>query len=160
MPEKFDPNKTTISKITGTRTFKWTAILGGIGAVGGALVAVNAFTGLDLRPAWGFEVADLQKQQIRIEGLLDKSNNNLERAAQSILELNREQLELKIAQIEFDRREARRELTELQLQAEKYRVSGEPLPGFLTQGISDTEERIQNLDEEKKAAQARLINLR
>lgn len=160
MAEKeFDPNSTIIKKLTTKKSITWMSVLGGIGAVGGALVAVNAFTGLNLRPAWGFEVDDLQKKQARVEQLLEKSTEQLGQAVSGILDLNRAQLDLKIKQIEFDRREARRELTELQLQADKYKTSGEPIPSFITTGISDMKETIRSLDEEKADAQSRLIQL-
>jgi len=160
MPDKeFDPNNTIIKKITHNRGMNWMAILGGIGTIGAALVAINAFTGLNLRPAWGFEVDKLMQQQGRVETILQKTNDQLEGAAQHLLRLNKEQLQLKIKQIELDRREARRELTELQLQREKHRTAGTSVPNFISAGISDTQERIRQLDEDKADAQTRLLQL-
>lgn len=160
MPVEFDPNTTLIKRVMKSRTtFNWMVVLGGIGTIGGALLAINAFTGLNLRPAWGFEVDKLQQQQMRIEQIIERSSQQVEHSARNILNLNRKQIELRIKQIEFDRREARRELTEFQVQAEKYRSEGHPVPGFINVGISDTRERLHRLDEEKKDAQARLLQL-
>lgn len=160
MPEEFDPNSTIIQRVLKhRRTINWMVILGGIGTIGGALLALNTFTGLNLRPAWGFEVDKLQKQQMRIEEIIKRSSKQVEDTARNLLDLNRSQIQIKIKQIEFDRREARRELTELQLQAEKYRNNGERVPSFISSGISDTKERLQQLDEEKIDAQNRLLQL-
>lgn len=154
-----NPNDTFVGRLKHKKTMGLMAVLAGIGTLGAAIVALNALTGLNLRPAWGFEVDALKQQQMRVEELLEKSGKQTEISARRILELNRSQLEIRIQQIESDRREARRELTQLKLQAEKEHESNGRIPSFITRGISDLNERIRIMDETKASAQSRLLEL-
>ena len=121
---------------------KATIILSTVAALGGAITASNVIFGVNIRPAWAWETEKLE------------SDFNAELAS-----LNVKQLRLQIKQLRGDRREYNRDLAKYRLMAEEYRKQGESVPGWLVQEIADTESDITNLDEEKGAAQKKILQL-
>lgn len=159
MAEQFDPNSTIIKKLTSKKSMTWMTVLGGIGAVGGALVALNAFTGLNLRPAWGYEVENLLAADSEIKLQIDEATDTSVRAAQAIVELTRGQLHLKVDQITAEQRELRRELARSKASADDYKKEQGSVPEWLTDTISDTQHQLRELEGKKEQARRRLLDL-
>lgn len=119
---------------------KATIILGTVAALGTAITASNVIFGVNLRPAWAWETQQLQK------------DFNAE-----IVSLSVKQLRLKIKQLNSDRREYNRDLAKFQLIAEEYRRGNESVPGWLAEAIANAESDINEIDKEKGAAQAQIL---
>jgi len=149
----------TLKEITQHKRFPWMAGLTVVATLGAVLIAVNAFTGLNLRPAWGFEVEKLEASSVQVQELLRKATDEREVAGKAIIDLKRNQLDLKVEQIRDDQRDLRRQLTRQRVQRDVYRQKEEPVPGWLDDGISDTNAAIQELEDDKKEARDRKIEL-
>jgi len=121
---------------------KWTpmAVLGFIGATGATIIALNTFTGLNFRPAWGYEVEQLVSDDVE-------------------LQLNKGQYELRLHQIDRERRELRRELADHQSRAQEFRNKNEPVPSWLRSTIADTETSIKELGDERRVVETKLLGL-
>ena len=142
----------TLKEITQHKRFPWMAGLTAVATLGAVLIAVNAFTGLNLRPAWGFEVEQLEADSIQVQEMLKTATGERELGAKAIINLKKGQLDLKVEQIRDDQRDLRRELTRQRVQRDEYQQKGEPVPNWLDNGISDTNAQIQELEGDKKEA--------
>lgn len=130
-----------------------------IAAVGATVVALNTFTGLNFRPAWGYEVEHLAGADIEIQNRLDTILEIQDSTSRTLLQLSKDQYRLRLHQIDRDRRELRRELAEYETRAEEYRSSNEVVPGWLSERILDTEEELEELETEKSQIENKLLNL-
>ncbi len=142
----------TLKELTQHKRFPRMAGLTVVATLGAVLIAVNAFTGLNLRPAWGFEVEQLEADSIQVQELLKKATDEREVVGKAIINLTRGQLDLKVEQIRDNQRDLRRELTRQRVQRDEYQQKGEPVPDWLDNGISDTNAQIQELEGDKKEA--------
>jgi hypothetical protein len=149
----------TLKEITQHKRFPWMAGLTAVATLGGVLIALNAFTGLNLRPAWGFEVEELTADSVQVQELLRKATDEREVSGKAIIQLRRNQLDLKVEQIKDDQRELRRDLTRQRVQRDEYRQKAEPVPEWLDNGISDTDAQILELENDKKEARDRKLEL-
>lgn len=149
----------TLKEITQHKRFPWMAGLTAVATLGGVLIALNAFTGLNLRPAWGFEVEELEADSVQVQELLKRATDEREVAGKAILDLKRNQLDLKVEQIKDDQRDLRRELTRQRVQRDEYQQKAEPVPEWLNDGISDTEAQIHDLEGDKQEARDRKLEL-
>ncbi len=149
----------TLKEITQHKRFPWMAGLTVVATLGGVLIALNAFTGLNLRPAWGFEVEQLASESVQVQEMLKKATDERDVAAKVIINLRKGQLDLKVEQIKDDQRDLRRELTRQRVQRDEYQQKEEPVPGWLDDGISDTNAAIQELEDDKKEARDLKIEL-
>lgn len=95
----------------------------------GVITASNVIFGLNVRPAWAWEVASL----------------------------NVKQLHLQIRQFNSDRREYNRDLARYKAMSAEYIQRGESVPDWLIKEIADLESDIKALDEEKDAAQQQIL---
>jgi hypothetical protein len=140
---------------------KWTpmVVLGTIGAVGGALIAINAISGLNFRPAWGYEVIQLASEDAKIMKRLDTILLIQDSTSKNLLQLNKGQYELRLHQIDRERRELRRELAEHQSRAQEFRDDGEPVPSWLRSTIADTDTSLTELAEERRIVETKLLGL-
>lgn len=140
---------------------RWTlwAVLGAIGTIGAAIIALNTFTGLNLRPAWAFEIEALTVEQKQATDLLEKAVQQQNTQSRAIVDLKKGQLELRVEQIEDDQRELRRELSKQRQLSTEYEQRAEPIPGWLSDNISDTESDILKLEGEKGVARDRILEL-
>ena len=140
---------------------KWTpmVILGTIGAVGGALIAINTISGLNFRPAWGYEVIQLASEDTKIMKRLDTILQIQDSTSKNLLQLNKGQYELRLHQIDRERRELRRELADHQSRAQEFRNNGEQVPAWLRSTIADTETSIKELGEERRIVETKLLGL-
>lgn len=154
--KEFDPNQTIVSKITHSKHRSLMYWLTGLGTVGAALIALNAFTGLNLRPAWGFEVEQLAAADVTTKQKLERVMELQDTTADTITELRKGQLEIRVHQIDREKRELRRELAGHQQRAEEYRQREQPVPGWLLTSITDTESALRELDEERERVEARI----
>ena len=151
----------------GSKTRRWFVVATAIATLGGVLVAFNAFFGLNLRPAWGYEIEKIQKAQtelvagdMKIQQQIEQVQQSVQLPFKQIHELQRGQLDLRQHQIRGDQRELRRELARQRQSEQEYRTKGTPVPRWLSDAISDTEHQIEELDGEKRQVQERLIRLR
>ncbi len=163
MPEEaqeFDPSKTTVSKAVNTAAKrKITMWLTGIATLGAAVVALNTFTGLNFRPAWGYEIEKVAAADVEIKQRLDRVLQIQDTTSRAIGDLKKGQLELRVKQIEREKRELRRELAGHQTRAEGFRSRSEPVPQWLLDTIADSESSIGELDQERNRVESQLLEL-
>ena len=76
---------------------------------------------------------------------------------QQFKDLNDRQLKVREKQLNSDRREFKRGLGDDKERAEEYRRRQEPVPGFLTEDISDGESTLKEIDDAKDAIQKQLL---
>ena len=110
---------------------KTTVILTTIITLGSAITATNVIFGLNVRPAWAWELSSL----------------------------NVKQLHLQVKQLNSDRREYNRDLAKYKVLASEYTRGGEAVPDWLIQAIANAESDIKKIDEEKAAAQQQILQL-
>jgi len=142
----------SLKEITQHKRFPWMAGLTVVATLGGVLIALNAFTGLNLRPAWGFEVEELEASSVQVQELLKKATDEREVAGKVIIDLKKNQLDIKVEQIKDNQRELRRDLTRQRVLRDEYQQKEEPVPDWLSDGISDTDTQIQELEDDKQEA--------
>lgn len=140
---------------------KWTpmVILSTIGTIGVTIVALNTFTGLNFRPAWGHEVEQLASADKEVMQRLDTILLIQDSTSKNLLQLNKGQYELRLHQIDRERRELRRELAEHQSRAQGFRDASEPVPSWLRGTIADTETSLSELADERSRVQTKLLGL-
>lgn len=140
---------------------KWTpmAIAATIGTLGATIIALNTFTGLNFRPAWGYEVEQLAAADVEVMQRLDNILLIQDSTSKNLLQLNKGQYELRLHQIDRERRELRREMAEHQSRAQEFRDNGQPVPSWLRATIADTETSIKELGEERQTVETKLLGL-
>jgi hypothetical protein len=164
-------------KVAPKKNFKPMAIIGTIGAVGVAIVALNTFTGLNFRPAWGYETEKLEAADAALGERIDAGDDQLaaedtviqqrlekvlqiqDATSRSILQMNKGQYGLKLHQIDQRKRVLRRELAEHQSRAQVFRDREEAVPGWLRTTIADTETTIDELGNERSRVETQLLEL-
>lgn len=154
--EEFDPSKTVIKHAARKKIGVW---IGTVAAAGAALVAINTFTGLNFRPAWGYEIERVAASDKAIQKRLDSVLQIQDATSRAIGDLKKSQLELRIRQIDREKRELRRELAGHQTRAQEFRDRSEPVPGWLLSTIADSESAIRELDEERDLAERQILEL-
>ena len=164
MPEKkkeeeFDPNTTMVGRIVHSKRFSLMAWLTALATVGAAVVALNTFTGLNFRPAWGYETERLAAADVEIKQRLDRVLEIQDGVSRSVVGLKKGQLELRLEQIARQKRELRRELAGHQSTAQQFRDRSEPVPGWLHTAITDAESAIGELDHERGRVESQLLQL-
>ena len=135
------------------------AIIGTIGAIGATIVALNTFTGLNFRPAWAYETEQLAASDVMIQQRLEKVLEIQDTTSKTILELSKTQYQMRIYQIDRERRELRRELAEHQGRAQEHRDAGEAVPSWLRDTIADTETTLDELANERDQVEQKLLGL-
>lgn len=140
---------------------KWTpmAIAATIGTVGATIIALNTFTGLNFRPAWGHEIEQLAAADVEVMQRLDNILLIQDSTSKNLLQLNKGQFELRLYQIDRERRELRRELADHQSRAQGFRDGGQPVPSWLRSTIADTETTLKELAEERNVVETKLLGL-
>lgn len=140
---------------------KWTLtmILGTIGATGAALIALNTISGLNFRPAWGHEIEQLVSADKAVMERLDNILMIQDSTSKNLLQLNKGQYELRLHQIDRERRELRRELAEHQSRAQEFRDNGQTPPAWLRGTIADTNTSLTELAEERSVVETKLLGL-
>jgi hypothetical protein len=119
------------------------AITGVIIGIGGTFTALNTIFGVQVRPAWAWELQALN-----------------ETASTQIKDLREEQLRLRLEQLEADRRTYSRELVQQRIVREEYVNNNQIVPLWLRQSIQDYENEIRKVDERRKEIQDHLIKIR
>ncbi len=130
-----------------------------IGTCGVAIIALNTFTGLNFRPAWGYETEQLAASDILIMQRLDKVLQIQDATSRTVLELNKGQYQLRLNQIDRQKRELRRELAEHQARAQDFRDIPEPVPSWLRDTIADTETSLDELSIERSTVETKILEL-
>jgi hypothetical protein len=164
--ETFNPNDTFVGKITSKSSFKPMALAGLIGTVGACIIGLNAILGINIRPVFAFEVEKLvasdtqqivatQKTMKRLETLIRAQDAS----TRTILALQKGQYDLKLRQIDRQKRELRRELAEHQSRAQVFRDKGERVPGWIRGTIADTETTLDELQGERRRVEDQQLEL-
>ena len=141
-----------------------------IGAVGTALVALEQFFGVLIRPAWAWETAELeekykeQRQEIQQIQLIQQESidilSEVSRSGQAQLtNLNKGQLRLQLQLYRIERRDLNRELARFQALEAEMRARNQPVPASVIQSISDTQSEIHENDKLHDVIQIKLIGL-
>ncbi len=103
--------------------------------------AMNIFMGVTVRPAWSWELIDA----------VERNDTQYEQ-----LELRYVGMAVDVAQ--GNRREYSRSLNQFRAMRDEYIRNGQPVPGWLTQEISDGEQDVLKTDESIRILQQELIN--
>jgi hypothetical protein len=135
------------------------AVLATIGSVGAVLIALNTFTGLNFRPAWGHEIEQLVSSDVLILQRLDKVLEIQDATSRTVLELNKGQYQLRLNQIDRQKRELRRELAEHQSRAQQFRDDSQPVPSWIRSTIADTETTLDELSNERSQVETKILEL-
>ena len=158
--QEFDPSKTTVSKAVNHAARKRILVwCGSVATIGAALVAINTFTGLNFRPAWGYEIEKVAAADVEIRKQLESVLEIQGTTARALGELKKGQLELRLKQIDREKRELRRELAGHQTRAQAFRDRSEPVPQWLLSTIADSESAIGELDEERDLVERQILEL-
>lgn len=167
MPE--ETASTPVEKAT-KKNYRPMAIIGTIGTIGVAIVALNTFTGLNFRPAWAYETEALIAADIEFQKKMDATNEESQQRMEKVirtqdtssrimLELSKGQYGLKLGQLDRQKRELRRELAEHQSRAQQFRDRSEVVPDWLRDTIADTETTIEELGNERSRVENKLLEL-
>lgn len=158
------------------------AIMATIGVLVGALTALNTFTGLNFRPAWGYEIeqttihadetramlttvmerqeemnsilTDLHAEETR--AMLTTFMEQQEEMNNNILDLQQVQYELQIGMIVREKWELRRELSDHKRTTKSYRRNSASVPEWLQIMVIETEMQIKKLDEQRRKIERKL----
>ena len=131
-----------------TKTKIWT-VVGIIATLGSAVAGAKLIGDTDYRPVLKGEV----------EHVLPAENYREQQLApqQQLDGLNERQLQVREKQLNTDRREYRRSLSNDKERRAEYRRREEPVPEYLTEDISDGELLIQDIDDAKGIIQKQLL---
>ena len=126
------------------------AIMATVASLVAIVSALNTFTGLNFRPAWGYEIEQSIAFDLETMKSIDLILTNQSETARTLLEIKKVQYELQLNMIDRQKWELRRELSEHQAQATGYRRNSATIPPWLQKLVRDTEVTIQKLDEERR----------
>ena len=158
--KEFDPSQTvvqqSVNKAAKRRIITWVGTLATIGA---GVVAIQTFTGLNFRPVWAYELEKVAAAEMETKKRLETILEIQDATSRSMLDLKKGQLELRLKQIDREKRELRRELAEHQTRAQAFRDRGEPVPSWLRDTSVDSESDLTALDEEQTRATTQLLEL-
>jgi hypothetical protein len=164
MPDNEDTNTQTKTR----RLATWAA---GIITAGSLLVGINTFTGLNFRPAWGYEIEQVKGDNTKTNALFLAANTKIETRLERVLQiqnttsrtmeaLKKGQLELRIHQIDRQIRELNRELAGQQTRAQdEYRSKGHMVPSWLSNAISNSGSTIAVLNNERNRVESQILEL-
>jgi hypothetical protein len=132
------------------------AIMATVGVLVASISALNAFTGLNFRPAWGYEIEQsiIFDEQTQIQ--LDKIFEVLDSTNRTILELQKGQYELQIGMIDRQKWELRNELAGHKAQQKGYTRNAATVPAWLQHLVDDTAVSIRKLDEARSRIERKL----
>jgi hypothetical protein len=141
-----------------------------IGTIGTALVALEQFFGVPIRPAWAWETAELeekykeQRQEIQQIQLIQQESidilSEVSRSGQAQLtNLNKGQLRLQLHLYKIERRDLNRELARFQALEAQILARGETVPDSIIRSVSDTQSEIHEIDKLHDVVQIKLIGL-
>ncbi len=132
------------------------AIMAIIGAILAVVTALNSFTGLNFRPAWGYEIeqAIVTDTQLIIfdeesQIYLDAINEALEEQARTIMDNTSRIYALQIDMIDRQKWELRNELAAQQSQGKSYRSNAATVPAWIQNAVAATEAKIDTLNKQR-----------
>jgi hypothetical protein len=126
------------------------AIMATVGVLVASLSALNTFTGLNFRPAWGYEIEQSMASDKETQALLATVIETQSEMNQLIIDLQQAQYELQIGMIDGEKWELRKELSDHRKHTKSYRNNSASVPEWLQILVSDTESKIKILDEERR----------
>ncbi len=125
------------------------AIMATVGVLVASVAALNTFTGLNFRPAWGYEIEQSIAFDKEIQIQLTKFAATQDEISRTLLELQKGQYELQLGMIDRQKWELRKELAEHQTQKTGYTRNSATVPVWLQNLVNDTATAIKKLDEER-----------
>jgi len=141
---------------TPKRFTKPVAIMTVIGALIASISALNAFTGLNFRPAWGYEIEQSITSDKQTQVLLNQVIDQQNVLTKDILEMQKVQYEIRLGLIDRQKWELRSELATHQANTKSYRNNSASVPRWLQNLVSTTEIAIQKLDKERNQIERKL----
>jgi len=143
------------------------AIMATIGVLVGSLTALNTFTGLNFRPAWGYEIEQVttinDQTQAQLAVIHELTQSQLVAVTKAQDEVNRTlvdmrqvQYELQIGMIDREKWELRRELSDHKKNTKGYRNNSASVPEWLQIMVIETESKIKKLDETRRKLEREL----
>jgi len=132
------------------------AIMATVGVLVMSISALNTFTGLNFRPAWGYEIEQSMASDKETQALLTTVIESQDAMNLIILDLQQVQYELQIGMIDREKWELRRELSDHKKHTKSYRDNSASVPEWLQILVNDTEARIQKLNEERRKIERKL----
>jgi len=133
-----------------TKTKIWT-IVGVIATLGSAVAGAKLIGDSGYRPVFKGEVEHvLPVEDYRERQLVSQ---------QQIRDLTEKQLKVRERQLNSDRREFKRGLSNDKERAEEYRRREEQVPEYLTEDIADGESRIKEIDDAKGIIQKQVLEM-
>jgi len=127
-----------------------------VGVLVMSISALNTFTGLNFRPAWGYEIEQSMASDKETQALLTTVIESQDAMNLIILDLQQVQYELQIGMIDREKWELRRELSDHKKHTKSYRDNSASVPEWLQILVNDTEARIQKLNEERRKIERKL----
>lgn len=132
------------------------AIMATIGVLVASLSALNTFTGLNFRPAWGYEIeqsitSDKETQAALAEVMVIQDEIN-----SIIYDIQQVMYELQIGIIDREKWELRKELADHKSRVKSYRNNSASIPAWLQDLVDDTDTQIQKLNEARYKLERKL----
>lgn len=143
------------------------AIMATIGVLVAALTALNTFTGLNFRPAWGYEIEQVTTTsyatQIELATIHAVVQTQLvtiieaqEEINRTVLELREIQYVLQIEMIDREKWELRKELADHMARIKSYRNNAASIPPWLQKLVDDTDMKIKRLNSTRNKIERKL----
>lgn len=132
------------------------AIMATVGVLVASLTALNTFTGLNFRPAWGYEIEQSMASDKETQAQLANVIASQDEMNRVLIELQKGQYKLQIGMIDREKWGLRKELAEHKTQAKGYRNNSASIPAWLQNLVDDTDTKIKKLDEERKRIERKL----
>lgn len=132
------------------------AIMATVGVLVASLTALNTFTGLNFRPAWGYEIEQSMASDKETQAQLANVIASQDEMNRILIDLQKGQYELQIDMIDREKWGLRKELAEHKAQAKGYRNNSASIPTWLQNLVDDTDTKIKKLDEERKRIERKL----
>jgi hypothetical protein len=139
------------------------AIMAIIGAILAVVTALNSFTGLNFRPAWGYEIENsittdetltIFDEQSQI--YLDTITEALEEQRGVASDMQQDLYMLQIDMIDRQKWELRNELAAQQSQGKSYRSNSAAVPAWIQNAVADTEAKINQLNKERSRIERKM----
>jgi len=127
-----------------------------VGVLVASLSALNTFTGLNFRPAWGYEIEQSMASDKETQALLTTVIESQDAMNLILLDLQLVQYELQIGMIDREKWELRNELAGHRAQQKGYTRNSATVPQWLQNLIDDTAVSIQRLDEARDKIERKL----
>lgn len=132
------------------------AIMATVGVLVASLTALNTFTGLNFRPAWGYEIEQSMASDQETQALLTNVIATQDEMNLIIIDLQKGQYELQMGMIDREKWGLRKELSDHKIRAKSYTRNAASVPEWLQDLVASTDAKIKKLDEERKRIERKM----